>query len=340
MSTQNPTAPPGSPSKLLQSDLYKDWFWRAGSGDPNDYILAISANPRWTGVSGTGKTTLGLRLADDYFDTTENGFDAKRKATLDPAVLADEIYPQTEEGSAIIYDEAQGTRQSTGLNSKRHNKTEVLEAVNTIATYRDERKTLIVITQNIKALVNEMYDFIDAWLMINNEVNHVATHYKVHPNVFNFETQKTETPGVEDIRWQPYPKSDPNYRHLKRLKDESKRVAKEEGEQALPLEIQAELAVSLKQAYDVPWTDVPELSDRLTYTGNYLRKSAKDQGIVERLESQMGADNDLPKEVQAELAVEIKSVRECSWHDVPKHSERLTYTGESLRQTAKDLGLA
>jgi len=270
------------PSNLRSSQLYKEWFHRVGSGNPNDYIIAISANPRSTGVSGTGKTTLGLRLGKTYFDCKDTPFDAKTQTTLDPAELTSDIYPGTEHGGAIIYDEAQGTPSTTGLNSKRAMKEESLNAINNIATRRKQRKTLIIITQNIKSLVNDLYDYIDAWILIHDDVNYIASHYKVFPDVFNFEKRQTETPGVEDIVWDPFPKSDPDYSYLDKLKDEAMASADEDAEESkeLPLEAQAELAVALKEANEAPWRSVGELSDSLTYSGEYLRQEAKEQDLV------------------------------------------------------------
>lgn len=267
-------------NSIRSSTLYKDWYYRVGSGKPNDFIIAISANPRTTGVSGTGKTTLALRLAKTYFDVKESEFDASKQTTLDPTALSNEIYPNISEGAAMIYDEAQGTPNSTGLNSKRTMKEESLTAINTIATRRKDRKTLIIVTQNIKSLVGDLYDYIDAWLLIQDDINYYATHYGVHPDVFNFETRKTETPGVENITWEPFTASDSDYAYLDKLKDEATAKSQESDEdRELPKEQQAELAVALKEAKELPWRKVPEASESLTYSGEYLRQTAKDLGL-------------------------------------------------------------
>jgi len=268
-------------NSIRASNLYKDWYYRVGSGKPNDYIIAISANPRSTGVSGTGKTTFALRLAKTYFDVKESEFDASKQTTLDPHELSNEIYPNIDDGAAMIYDEAQGTPNSTGLNSKRTMKEESLTAINTIATRRKDRKTLIIVTQNIKSLVGDLYDYIDSWLLIQDDVNYYATHYGVHPDVFNFETRKTETPGVENITWEPFSADDPDYAYLDKLKDEATAQAQEDDEdQELPKEQQAELAVAMKDAKDLSWRKVPEASESLTYSGEYLRQTANDLDLV------------------------------------------------------------
>lgn len=269
-------------NSIRSSALYKDWYYRVGSGKPNDFIIAISANPRTTGVSGTGKTTFALRLAKSHFDVKESEFDASEQTTLDPDALSKDIYPNIDEGAAMIYDEAQGTPSSTGLNSKRTMKEESLTAINTIATRRKDRKTLIIVTQNIKSLVGDLYDYIDAWLLIQDDINYYATHYGVHPDVFNFETRKTETPGVENVTWEPFTADDPDYAYLDKLKDQATQKQQEQAQEdrELPKEQQAELAVALKEAKDLSWRKVPEQSDSLSYSGEYLRQTAKDLDLV------------------------------------------------------------
>lgn len=281
MSTPSHSETPNRLKTIRQSRLYKDWYWRVGSGRPNDYIIAISANPRRTGVSGSGKTTFGLNLAKYHFDISESGFDAEVQGTLDPDELAYDIYPETDEGSTLVYDEAQGTPSTTGLNSKRAMKDESLNAINTIATRRKDRKTLIIITQNIKSLVTDLYDYIDAWLLIQDDVNYYATHYSVQPDVFNFESRKTTTPGVEDISWSPVPKSDSDYQYMTKLKDESTERARERASEddggELPDDVQAQIAQDWRdQGYSPRW--IAEHVESVTYSYSWVYDHTEDSG--------------------------------------------------------------
>ena len=260
----------------MYSQLYNEWKNRVYLGNPNDFIIVVSANPRHTGVSGTGKTTLALRLAKTYFDFSDHGYDATEKATLDPSNLLD-LYDNAEPGSAIIYDEAQGTPSSTGLNAKRTMKDESINAINTIATKRKDRVALIVVTQNIKTLVTDLYDFVDAWLLIQDDRNHYATHYEVNPDVFDFETRQTKTKGVEDMTWEPFPKSDPDYSHLDKLKDEATNQGKEEDQETeLPLEIQAKMARVYNEVEGIPWRNMQDADEEFSYSGEYLRQQVAD----------------------------------------------------------------
>lgn len=233
MMSQSPTTSPNQskgPKDLRSSKLYHDWYKRVASGKPNDYVIAITADPRTTGVSGTGKTTLGGGLAKHWFDLTDDGFDAETQYSLDPARLAYEMYPETAEGAVLIGDEMQGTPATTGLNAKRSQKTEALDAVNAIAAGRSDRKTVILILQDLKSLNKDALTFVDAWLLIRDDYDYVATHYGVAPNVFDLGRRDTKTPGVEEITWDPLPESDPDYQYMEEMKERAKRGQREYGQ--------------------------------------------------------------------------------------------------------------
>lgn len=208
------------------------------TGKPNDYVIAISAHPGYTGTSGTGKSTLAGGLAKKL-DFSEGGFDADESYTMDPSELAHEIYPNTEEGTVLLGDEMQGTLASTGMNSKRAMKTEQLEVYNTIAGRRRDRKTLILVFQSLKRANKDLFDFIDAWLLIVDDVQFVANHYAVMPDVFNMERNKTKTPLVESLSWDALPPDDPNYEIMEEIKSKSNKgertYSDEEDEEELVL---------------------------------------------------------------------------------------------------------
>jgi len=215
------------PLDLRHSKLYHDWFQRVACEDPNDYVIAISADPRSTGVSGSGKTTLGGGLAKRWFDYSEDGFDAEIQYTLDAAKLAYDLYEDTGELSVLVGDEMQGTPATTGLNAKRSQKSEALDAINAIAAGRSDRKTVILIVQDLKSLNKDALTFIDAWLLIRDDFDYVATHYGVAPDVFDLQSRDTKTPGIEQITWDALPGDDPDYQAMERKKAAAKRGERE-----------------------------------------------------------------------------------------------------------------
>jgi hypothetical protein len=213
-----------SQSKLrpfTESQLYHEWYGRVATGNPNDYVIAISAHPGFTGVSGSGKTTLAGGLAKYYFDRSERGFDAERKFTVDASTLAYDIYDDTEELSCLVADEMQGTAANTNLNSKRSMKTEAIDVYSTIAGNRKGRKTLVLVFQTLDKAMKDMFDFVDAWLLIVDDVQYRCNHYKVLPEPFNFESNKTKTPRVETLTWESLPADDPDYKVMEKKKDQA-----------------------------------------------------------------------------------------------------------------------
>jgi len=215
------------PHDLLHSKLYHDWYQRVACGDPNDYVIAISADPRSTGVSGSGKTTFGGGLAKRWFDYSPDGFDAEVQYTLDAAKLAYDLYEDTNEMAVLVGDEMQGTPATTGLNAKRSQKTESLDAINAIAAGRSDRKTVILIVQDLKSLNKDALTFIDAWLLIRDDYDYIATHYGVAPDVFDLGSRETKTPGIEQITWDALPKDDEDYQVMEEKKAAAKRGERE-----------------------------------------------------------------------------------------------------------------
>ena len=219
------------PLDLRYSKLYHDWYQRVACGDPNDYVIAISADPRSTGVSGSGKTTFGGGLAKRWFDYSEDGFDASVQYTLDAAKLAYDLYEDTGELAVLVGDEMQGTPATTGLNAKRSQKSEALDAINAIAAGRSDRKTVILIVQDLKSLNKDALTFIDAWLLIRDDYDYVATHYGVAPDVFDLGSRETKTPGIEQVTWDALPGDDPDYEVMEEKKAAAKRGEREYSEE-------------------------------------------------------------------------------------------------------------
>lgn len=218
--SQNKTTNTDGTRPFRETQLYHEWYGRVASGNPNDYVIAISAHPGFTGVSGSGKTTLAGGLAE-RLDFSPGGFNAEHQFTVDASVLAYDMYGNTEGGATLVGDEMQGTAANTNLNSKRSMKTESLDVYNTIAGNRKGRKTLILVFQTLDKAMKDMFDFVDAWLLIVDDINYRCNHYKVLPEPFNFESNKTKTPRVETLTWGALPKDDPNYKIMEQKKDQA-----------------------------------------------------------------------------------------------------------------------
>lgn len=222
------TPKPDSPKReFYQSELYHRWFNSVASGDPNDYIIALTAHPGYTQTSGTGKTTLAGALAKEYFDLTDEGFDGETQYTVDAGYLADTVYPETDKGSCLIGDEMQGTVANANLNSKRAMSGDAIESYAAIAGGRKDRKTVILVFQTLARINKDLFDFVDSWLLIVDDVDYRCNHYAVIPEVFNLGSNELKTPGIETLSWDPLPESDEDYQTMEAKKDAANRGERE-----------------------------------------------------------------------------------------------------------------
>jgi hypothetical protein len=215
----------GKPTgEFTDSKTYEEWYERLACGDPNDMVFVITADPRYTGVTGTGKSTLGGGLAKWYFDISDRGWDPEINYTMTSGDI-EKMYSESQTGSCLVYDEAQGTPSDTGLNSKRSMKEDALGAINTVATGRKQRKSLIVIAQSLKSLNKDLFDYVDAWILIQDDTNYKATRYDLYPEVFDLGSNEIKTPGIEELKWDPLPPDSEDYAVMERIKDEASDVS-------------------------------------------------------------------------------------------------------------------
>lgn len=262
----------------LPNAVFRDWYESIKIGNPNDYVLAISASGS-SSMSGTGKTTAAVTYAK-HFDVSENGFDAEEKATLSVGEFADKL-PEIPDNSAILYDEAQGIGDETGLDARRSMKTETLEAINNILANRDKNLTVIIAAQHLPSLDKRLPGLLDGWLLIETGADQPdgpqARYFHSNLEDFDFNSPDVKTPEVDTITWEPLPTGDVDYAALEEKKQAAKtNAAEEDGEGELPKQLQAELAHEIKETKDIPWRQVPDESDSLTYSGDYLRRVARD----------------------------------------------------------------
>jgi len=228
---------------------------------------------------GHGKTTASVTFAK-HFDDSESGFDGAEKATLSVSEFAKKL-PNIEDRSAVLYDEAQGIGDETGLDARRSMKTETLQAINNILANRDKNLTVIITAQHLPSLDKRLPGLLDGWLLIKEGADEPegpkAKYHHSNLDDYDFGSPKVRTPGVDWVTWEPLPKGDADYEALEKKKQEAKAsLQDDEGDQDLPKPLQAELAWNIKQGRDVPWSQVPDYSDRITYSGDYLRRVAKE----------------------------------------------------------------
>jgi hypothetical protein len=202
------------------TNLHATWEKRMRS--ENDFIVAIAASST-TEISGTGKTTLAIQLAR-HFDDSPTPFDAAEQASLSSEEVAKEMLPDLTPRSSIVFDEAQGTAQSEGVDARKAMANEVIELSRAVAGYRYKQPTLIISTQSTRWLDSRLMDLIDRIILIQ-ETNHDEGWARaiVFDHWFDdlASERKEYHPAKEDIYWRPLPGDDEDYQVLHKMKEES-----------------------------------------------------------------------------------------------------------------------
>jgi len=227
---------------LRDSELYQLWRERVVLDD-NDLIIAVAASTR-TEISGTGKSTLGVTLAQ-AFDNTDAGFNAEEKATLSATEVANDFYQNLPNQSAIVFDEAQGTTQTDGVDARRAMADSVRNMSQAAAQYRKRQHTLIIVAQTTDWIDSRMMDLIDRLVLIQEkdpqrEFARAVTFSHYRDDLPSASGSASEyTPAVEDLFWEPLPEDDPDYQTIEQLKEQAGTAesADEDGSERLPLSL-------------------------------------------------------------------------------------------------------
>jgi len=214
------------------TQLWTDWAKRVKGERANDYVIVLTPHSATAG-SGTGKTTLALQLCK-ALDESASGFDAETNATLDAGALTEEVLAESEPGSALLWDEAQGAPGTTGLDSRRAMKGEVMDAVKGVLAARNQRHTLIIVGQQIRMFDPRLYPMIDAWLHIVRDPGQgtpTAVHYKLIGNDYDLDSREYRSWRVEELYWNRLPADDPDYTELDDMKERAKTRAESDEEE-------------------------------------------------------------------------------------------------------------
>lgn len=222
----------------------------------NDFIVVIAAASK-SGVSGVGKTTLGVGLAR-YFDASTTGFSAEKKSTLDPETFSKGLLTNEEDvpnQSAIIFDEAQGTLSGSGVDSRRSMAQGVMDVTTALSTLRFRQNTAIIISQSTKWIDKRIDDLLDALVLIQDRDPFSGTvRAEVFETYYNdlSMSSKRYTEHMDSLTWPALPKDDPDYQFLHQLKADTA-IGKgeqfgedDEEDQSLPKETQIRIAQEMR----------------------------------------------------------------------------------------------
>lgn len=218
-----------SACQFRDTELWTDWAKRVKGERANDFVIVLTPHSATAG-SGTGKTTLALQLCK-ALDQSDSGFDAETNATLDAGALTEEVLADSEAGSALLWDEAQGAPGTDGLDARRAMQGEVMDAVKGVLAARNQRHTLVIIGQQIRMFDPRLYPMIDAWLHIVKDPGQgtpTAVHYKLVGNDYKLDSQEYSTWRVEELYWRPLPHDDADYVELDEMKERAKTRSQED----------------------------------------------------------------------------------------------------------------
>jgi len=153
-----------------------------------DLVVIISD---WGNERGTGKTTLSLKLADE-FDRTEDGV-TPEKCTTYPEVLH-ENYTGMPSKSALVFDEAEAGAS----------KYEASSAVNralreTVSIGRREEKYLILSAPAADQIDADLKSLADAWVLVRRRGHAVVYSFEVNPHE-GYTYQKKR----DELRWNDF----------------------------------------------------------------------------------------------------------------------------------------
>jgi len=237
---------------FADTQLRMEWANRVKGEIANDFVIVVTPHSATAG-SGSGKTTLALQLCK-AFDVSERGFDAQRNATLDAGALTEEVLDQSQSGSALLWDEAQGAPGTDGLDARRAMQSEPMDAIKGVLASRNQRHTLIVVGQQIRMFDPRLYPMIDAWLHIVVDPGQAgaptAVYYDLIADDYDLSSRDYKSRHIEDLSWDALPADDPDYRAMDAMKEAAKTESddEEDGDQERPLSDIADEIESMEPA--------------------------------------------------------------------------------------------
>jgi adenylate kinase family enzyme len=249
-------APPVENSRTVKAwddtDLHDLWRRRVVESD-NDLVVAVAASSR-SGISGTGKTTLAVQLAR-RMDNSKSGFDATKRAALSSEKVANDLIPNTETGGSIIFDEAQGTLVSDGVDSRRGMASAVVDMTRAAAQYRVKQHTLVVVAQTTDWIDSRMMDMLDRLIVIQSRGRAIAyDHYR--DDLPRGGSKREYTPATEELYWDALDDDDPDYAALEEMKERANKGEQGDDDDSANEDRQIARAAVAKHQQGKTWREI------------------------------------------------------------------------------------
>lgn len=233
-----------------------------------DLKIIITATDSQTGV---GKTTLATWLAINWtYMFAGNPWEPEEYATVNPKEYFKMIY-EVPRGTVLLIDDAEeldARRSMADLNVKFSWRWQLMRY----------KQLITVITLPSPASIDSRIEALaDVWINVLSRGHAMAHAIGVH----DYGARNVTTKKVHRVEW-PNIDQREEMEELREYKDDKvERWDKEargedDGGDELDKVQQTFLAVAKKEQHDAPWTDVPELDERLTYSKEFYRQQAKE----------------------------------------------------------------
>lgn len=247
-----------------------------------DLKIIITAKDSQTGV---GKTTAAGFLAltwtrmfagHSWHCNRETPTDGM--ATLNPKkyfkIMA-KVGDEYNAGTVVVVDDAEE------LDARRSMQNLNVDFSQRWMLMRLKQAITIVTLPSPKSIDSRLEELADLWINIERRGRGLVHDIRVNSygsrNVMTEQKHKFTFPNVADH---------PELQTLRMMKEDKMKdwddgeTEDDDEDEELPLDVQVELAASKKQAEGLAWAKVPSASDRLTYSGDYYRKKAKESGLA------------------------------------------------------------
>lgn len=236
--------------------------------DGRDLKLIITADDSETGV---GKTTLAGWLALNWnYMFSGNKWTAEDYSTLNPQDYF-QMITDVPEGTVVIIDDAEE------LDARRS-----MQDMNVKFSWwwmimRLKQVITILTLPSPAAIDSRLEELADVWINVQRRGEGLAHDIGVQ----SYGTRDVTTTKVHEVDF-PNVSEHPELNALREKKEEKMKEwdkqarGEMEGDDELGKTQQTFLAIAVKEREQVAWADVPEKDSRLTYSGEFYRRQAKD----------------------------------------------------------------
>lgn len=239
-----------------------------------DLKIIITASDSETGV---GKTTCGGWLSLNWtWMFSRQHWNAEHFATVNPYEYFG-LVPEVPPGTVLMVDDAEeldARRAMQDLNVKFSWWWELM---------RLKQLITIITLPSPASIDSRLEELADVWINITKRGKGLAHDIGVHDyGPRNVYTEKVHHISFPDVSGHEAMEAlrDMKEEKMEKYEREANDEIEADDDASLSKTSQTFLAVAKKEQHDAPWAEVPELDDRLEYSGEFYRQQAKESLIA------------------------------------------------------------